>query len=101
MTAPSSDRAAVRQIIRAIRASGWVLVSVYDGEDRIPVANETEALDAIFAVDEATLTVAEGTPTGPSGWVYFVLGNDPEEVAADYTINLEHAIGPLTEGWWS
>lgn len=101
MSAPESDRAAIRQIVRAVRASGWVLTSVNNGEEHIPVTNEDEAIKAIFEVDEATLVFNEGTPTGQRGWVYFVLGNDPEEVAADYTINLSHAIDPLTESWWS
>jgi len=101
MSTPSSDTAAIRQIIRALRAKGYVLIAVWDGEERVPVTTETEAIEAITAVDDATLTVAEGTPTGPKGWVLFVMGNDPEEVAADYTINLSHVLDPLTESWWS
>lgn len=100
MSAPSSDRAGIRQVIRALRAAGWVLVEVYDGEDDVPVSNETEAVDAVMAVDDAYLHVAEGTPTGPRGWVRFVLGNDPEEVVCDHTINLGSVLDPLTEGWW-
>lgn len=102
MTAPSTDRAAVTAIIRAVKAAGWILDYVDDGEDNIAVASETEALDAIFAVDEAWLHVEVRPPyDGPPrvGYVYFVLGNEPFEVAADYTINLEPALGPLFERW--
>lgn len=100
MSAPTSDRGGIQQTIRALKGRGYVLVQVFDGEDTIPVQTETEAVDAVMAVDDATLTVAEGTPTGPKGWVRFVLGNEPEEVVCDYTINLESVLGPLTEGWW-
>lgn len=98
MTAPSTDRAAVIAIIRAVKAAGWVLDYVYDSEDNVAVENrEDMALDAIFAVDEAFLHV--NRTGGLTGWVYFVLGNEPFEVAADYTINLEPALGPLYERW--
>lgn len=100
MGAPSSDRDGIQQTIQALRAKGWHLVEVYDGEETIPVAIDTEAIDAIMAVDEATLVVAEGTPHGGQrGWVFFVLGNDPEEVICDHTINLSAAIDPLMDSW--
>lgn len=98
MTAPSSDQAAIRQIIRALRADGWVLLLVDNCEEEIRVRTEAEAIDAIMAVDAAYLIVAEGTPTGNRGWVFFVLGNDPEEVAADYTVNLT-AVDNVTTSW--
>lgn len=102
MGAPSSDRAGIRQVVRALRGAGWVLIEVFDGgDDHVPVANETEAVDTITAVDDATLIVAEGTPTGPRGWVRFVMGNDPEEVVCDHTLNLSSVLDPLTESWWS
>lgn len=100
MSAPSSDQAGIRQVIRALRARGWVLNFVYDGEEEVKVKTEQDAIDAIMAVDEATLVVNEGTVTGPRGWVFFVLGNDPDEVVCDHTINLSGVLDPLTEGWW-
>lgn len=99
MSAPSSDKAAIRQTIRALRSKGYVLDRVFDGEDDIPVADETEAIAAITAVDDAYLWVAEGTPTGPKGWVRFVMGNEPEEVICDHTIGLSPVLDPLTDGW--
>jgi hypothetical protein len=44
------------------------------------------------------VTLPDGTSTSH---VYFVYGNDPEEVACDYGVSLEPVIGPLTESWWS
>lgn len=98
MTAPSSDRAAIRQIIRALVAADHTLLSVANGEEVIPVKNETEAIEHIMEVDMATLSVR--LPDGTPSHVFFVLGNDPEEVACDYGVSLEPVIGPLTESWW-
>lgn len=100
MSAPSSDTAAIRQIIRALRAADYPLDSVWDGEESVEVSTEAEAIEAITAVDQAHLYVK--TPNrGILGWVFFVLGNDPEEVAADWTVNLSPVLDPLTESWWS
>lgn len=97
MTVPATDTAAMRQIIRALKAAGWELDRVFDGEEDVPAPTETKALDAINAVDMAHLHVKRGDETG---WVWFVLGNDPDEVAADYTVNLTVPIEDVTDGWW-
>jgi ABC-type uncharacterized transport system ATPase subunit len=97
---PDSDSAAIRQIIRALRNAGWQLHCVHDGEGSTPVSTETEALDAITAVDAATLVVLSGVNATDHGHVLFVLGNEPFEVAADYTTNLSAVIEPLTNSWW-
>ena len=101
MATPSNEGAAVRALIRAVRADGWVMTVVDDGGDEdeiIPVRTEGEALEAIFAVDEAYLYF---TRSGERAWIRFVLGNEPEEVACDYTVNLSDAIDPVTDKWWS
>lgn len=100
MTTPSTDRAAATHIIRGLINHGWRLDSVYDGEEDTDVTTVTQALDAIFAVDEAYLHV-KNPATHEGGWVYFVLGNEPFEVACDYTVNLTEAIEPITDGWES
>jgi len=99
MSAPTSDRAGITQTIDALLAGGYHLVAVNDSEERIPVETKAEALEAIMGVDDAVLIVAEGTPTGPKGWVRFVLGNDPDEVICDYTISLDSVIDPLMDRW--
>lgn len=98
MTAPTSDAAGIRQVIRALVAAGWTLSYVNDGEERVQVRGVFEALAAITDVDFAHLFV--DSADGTHGFVCFVLGNDPEEVAADWTANLEPVLGPLTQGWW-
>ena len=109
MTAPSSDKAAIRQIIRALRKADHVITGGHDGEDFFEVApdvSEDVLIDEhLMVCDDSTLHVdlplAEGKATRESSFVYFVLGNDPEEVACDYGVTLEPVLGPLTRGWWS
>jgi hypothetical protein len=98
MSAPTTDTAAIRQIIRALRDADYVLDYVDDGGEEIKVSTEQEAIDAITAVDSAHLFVTH--PTNSPSHVWFVLGNDPEEVAADHGVSLEDAIGPLMRSWW-
>jgi hypothetical protein len=97
MTTPTSDSAGIRQTIRALLAAGHTLDYVYDGEDEVKVTIEREAIDAITAVDQAHLHVT--LPNGARGWVFFVLGNDPEEVICDHTTNLSPVLDPLIDSW--
>jgi hypothetical protein len=96
VSAPSSDKAGIRQTIRALRAAGWELDYVWDREETIDVRTEGAAVDAVMAVDEAFLNVRRQNETG---YVFFVLGNDPEEVICDHTINLSDVLDPLTDAW--
>lgn len=107
MSAPESDSAAIRQIIRALRKAGWELDYVDDREDEVKVKTEKEAIDAITAVDEAFLLLTRLDPIPGTlckertrAHVFFVLGNDPEEVACDYTVNLSPVIDRLVERWF-
>lgn len=97
MGTPTTDRGAIRQIIRALRNHGYTLDAVNNGEEIIQVTNEREAVEEIMAVDEAVLFVDH--PSKHSSLVCFVLGNEPYEVAADYGESLEPVIGPLTDSW--
>jgi hypothetical protein len=99
MSAPTSDESAIRLTIRALRAAGYSLQCVDDGEEEVKVRTEAEALEAITAVDSAHLylTTSDGEH---AGWVWFVLGNEPFEVVSDHTLTLSHALDPLLESWW-
>lgn len=96
MSTPTSDTAGIRQVIRALKADGWELAFVFDGEEDVTVTGEREAIDAITAVDDAYLNVERN---GTTGWVRFVLGNAPDEVVCDYTTNLT-VVDMLTSGWY-
>lgn len=99
MSAPKNDESGIRQTIRALRAAGYVLDYVNDGEELVNVTNEKEAIEAIMAVDDAYLHV-KFSDGEPASWVRFVMGNDPEEVICDHGVSLSHVLDPLTEGWW-
>lgn len=98
MGVPSSDSAAIRQIIRAIRSAGYVLDLVHDGEEEIPVATEQDAVEMITAVDDATLYFYS-TDRKRNPHVRFVLGNEPFEVANDWSESLSPVIDPLVDKW--
>lgn len=98
MATPSTDSAAIEATINALLADGWELVAVNDGDDGdIAVVNRAQARRAITAVDMAHLYVRKGDETG---WVFFVLGNDPEEVINEHTINLSEPLGRLMDSWF-
>lgn len=97
MSAPTTDRAGIRRIIAALLADGWEpkFVEYSDGE-LVKLSGRLSAEAEVLAVDDAFLVVAKGDE---EGWVRFVMGNDPEEVAADWTVNLT-AVERETDSWW-
>ena len=99
MPTPSSDKAAIRQVIRALVNDGYELVRVDNREEFISVTNESEAIEAITEVDEAALYVKYGNHN-TTHWVYFVLDNVPYVVVGDYSESLSHVINPLIDSWW-
>jgi len=99
MSNPSTDRSAISQIIDGLFADDWTLVEVDDrGDENVPTPTKPEALDAVMAVEDAYLHV-EHTGNSDTGWVRFVMGNEPYEVAADYSVNLATAIEAVTDRW--
>lgn len=101
MTVPSSDTAGIRQTIHALRDAGWELDFVCDGEEDIPITDENKAIADLTAVDQSYLNVKR-TRDGQevTGHVFFVLGNDPDEVICDYTTNLDPTISDLQRSWF-
>ena len=83
------ERVAARLILDHIEWHGWNVRMVDDGEPGYEpnpqVTTIEEALDKVFGVDEASVYVTRGKAVGR---LYFVLGNAPEEVLSDYTINI-------------
>lgn len=109
MANPKTDSAAIRQYIRALIAAGYALDSVFDGDSYEPedgleldeygdqiVKTETHAIELIAAVDVATLYVAKD---GIRSSILFVMGNSPEEVACDYSTNLEDVMSAVSDSW--
>ena len=82
----SGERRAVRKMLRALKAAGWSVAWVWDGGAREAVnGTEAEVLDAVFAVDDCTVTVRRDGSAWTHG-IYVVLGNadDGSEVIADH-----------------
>lgn len=99
--APSSDKAGIRQVIRALRAADHVIIGGHDGQDFFevePGASEDSLIESLMACDSSTMHVQ--LPNGSNSHVLFVLGNDPEEVICDHGVSLSPVLDPLTEGWW-
>lgn len=99
MSAPTSDLGGIQQTIRALKAAGYTLLEVFDGEETVRVGTESQAVQAITAVDDAILFVRREPDSNP--WVRFVMGNEPEEVICDHAVSLSPVLDPLTESWWS
>lgn len=103
MGAPTTDRGGIEQTIRALRAAGWELDYVDDREEEYIVTTEPEAVQHVMDVDEAFVHFKKREANGvvyATGYVFFVLGNAPDEVICDYTTNLEDVVGPLTDSWF-
>jgi hypothetical protein len=99
MSAPTTDMGTVQQVIRALRQGDWSPVAVDNGEERVPVASEPQAIRAIFEVDMARLYFRHDD--GRTGWTLFVLGNgDPMDCMADYTLTLSDVLDPLIDRWF-
>lgn len=76
------ERRIVEKLLSTAQEDGWTIDSVYDGEEYIKTPTAAEALEAIFAVDDATVRFRKGD--GPLRGVYIVLGNC-EDVLSDYS----------------
>lgn len=104
MSAPSSDKAGIRQVIRALRNAGYTVTGGHDGDDFFEVAPDVSEdvliNDYLTVCDESTLHTAKVGAEPYNSHIFFVLGNDPEEVVNDYGVSLEPVLGPLTQGWW-
>lgn len=76
------ERKVVRHLIRTAKDHGYAVTKVYDGECMVKVAGETEAMDAVFSVDESRIYFKQ--PDQPKGHcAVIVLGNDGWDSIAD------------------
>lgn len=79
-----------RKVIRALKAAGTPVVSIYDGEEDEDVTTEREMLDIIFNLDECWLHAYKG------GFVYLVMGQGYDMIA-DYNVSLEGPLKPVND----
>lgn len=70
------ERRIIRHVVRELRAAGFEPDTVYDGGEYVKAHTERAVLDAVFAVDDATVHFDRGAgANGRAHGVYFVLGN--------------------------
>ena len=100
---PKNDREAISLIIDGLIKRDCVPTMVRDGanEDH-PYITKEDALDNLTSCDESVLFVdlPAGAERG-SSHVYFVLGNEPREVASDYGVSLDPYLTPVVDPWWN
>jgi len=81
----SGERRAVRKMLRALKAAGWSVAWVWDGGERsATLGTEAEVMEAVFGLDDSTVTVRNAA--GVTHGIYIVLGNadDGSEIIADH-----------------
>lgn len=101
MNKPRSDREAISLIIDGLIERGCIMHHVVDGTgEEFPYKNKNYALDNLMSCDDSHLYVLIPDEDQTETWIYFVLGNDPEEVACDYGVSLEDYLDPIIQPWW-
>lgn len=96
---PSTDREAISLIIDGLIERGCTVTDVVDGAgEKFRFSDKEEGLDNLTSCDESWLYVT--TPEDNESFIWFVLGNDPEEVACDYGVSLSKYLDPIIDPWW-
>ena len=75
--------APVRDLLKRLKAAGFVLQWADDGEDVFHVIkNVDHAADILLSVDESHIGIKKGLVPF---WLFIVLGNGKDEIVSDYT----------------
>lgn len=81
------EKKIVRHLCDAMRKHGWDAIYVDDGGDEAEQTRSTEeVVEAVFAVDEATIAFKKGRMTC---FVQIILGNDGRDCISDYSFTDE------------
>jgi len=95
----------VSSLLNKLQQNGFTIAAVNDGMEtekmdpnKSNLYNRKLATEVITSVDEAGMRVTKGDKRG---FVYIVLGNDPEELVCDYTDwdDLEEVITAHSRQW--
>ena len=90
----------IEDAIKHLLDQGLTLYSVDNGDDEEVLVNTiNEAVEEIDGVDEAHLYVKN--PDGKKRWIFFVMGNEPEEIMSDYICDplIEKAFDIFCNKW--
>lgn len=93
----AAERGIAREVIRCLVDAGYS-VTIDNSADH-PVkrsTNKREIFDALCQTGQDYL-VAYDMVGQRVGWVWLVYGNEPCELIADYTLNLEAVIAPAID----
>ena len=98
MTNPTTDRDGVEQTWDALTKAGYS-IDVFDGAgEEFKGLSRDKAVEEVMSCDDGHfIAFLNGKRVG---FIWFVFGNEPDEVICDYAVTLEHIMDPLTEGWW-
>lgn len=97
-----TERLIVSKLIDIAAEHGWKVHSVFDSEEYVRTRTKAEALDAIFAVDEATLRFTHPDCGSKLRGVLLVLGNDMDVVSDWSYPDEDNDLGrfvPMMEAW--
>lgn len=102
---PSNDHEAMTLILQGLEDRGCKVTHViednWNPDDVTPVSSIKEAVELLDNLDEGVVWI--DLPSGgerENSFIFFVLGNDPEEVACDYGVSLSPYIDPIVDPWW-
>lgn len=90
ITARPTEAKIVRKIIRALKAAGDPIVSVWDGEEQVEVSTEADIMAQAFNLDSL------GLYTKSDAWVGLQMG-EGLDIMADYSVSLEEALTPVND----
>lgn len=86
------ERKVVLFLLQTMRSHGWEPYRINDGgepDEDIRPTNDDEAMDAVFAVDEARIYFRKPSDTEKFMYrsAYIVLGNDGWDAIADHSVS--------------
>ena len=105
MTTPKNDHAGILQVIHALKKAGWNPTEITDPElVDVSTLNGNEIADLIVKNYDSTVLRFKKPEAANSRiqWVYFVLGNSPDEVVCDYTVGnkeFDTIVSEITGNW--
>ena len=92
----AGERDVARHLLQSLVEQGFVLQDSED-EDEEWTNDPAKMLSVVTDVDAIYINVKHTQPKegwDDSGWVFLIMGNSPEEMISNYTVNLEQYLKP-------
>ena len=97
---PTDDKTAITDILEGMVKKGWTIDYVDDEEDTYHTSDVATAVSHVTDVDQASVYLSHKKRGIEEAWLWFVLGNDPEEVVCNYTVTLDPDLSSIVDPWW-